>query len=57
MFCVENDLTVNVGKTEAMFVHCDGQMYVDGKKIATVKEFKYLGLIISNSRCKPDVLL
>jgi hypothetical protein len=32
-------------------------MYVNNKKIDTVNEFKYLGLILSNSACKPDVML
>ena len=32
-------------------------MYVNRNKIDTVNEFKYLGLILSNSSCKPDVML
>jgi hypothetical protein len=31
-----------------MFINCNGQMYIEGEKIATVNEFKYLGLIVSN---------
>jgi hypothetical protein len=40
-----------------MFVNGDAQMSVSNKKIDTVTEFKYLGLMISNSSCKPDILL
>ena len=40
-----------------MFVNTDSQMYVNNKKIDTVNEFKYLGLILSNRTSKPDVLL
>ena len=40
-----------------MFVNCDGQMYVNKQKIDTVDEFKYLGLMLSNSSSKPDVML
>ena len=32
-------------------------MYVNTEKIDTVDEFKYLGLILSNKSCKPDVML
>jgi hypothetical protein len=32
-------------------------MYVNSKKIDTVDEFKYLGLILSNKSSKPDMLL
>ena len=32
-------------------------MYVNNEKIDTVDEFKYLGLFLSNSACKPDVML
>lgn len=32
-------------------------MYVNNQKIANVNEFKYLGLILSNSSSKPDILL
>jgi hypothetical protein len=56
-FCNENNLEVNVGKTKAMFVNCDGQMKVLNREIETVKEFRYLGLNIVNHSSKPDKLL
>jgi Reverse transcriptase (RNA-dependent DNA polymerase) len=28
-FCVENDLRINIGKTQALFVNGDSQMYVN----------------------------
>ena len=40
-----------------MFVNGSSQMYVNNQKIDTVNEFKYLGLILSNTTSKPDVLL
>jgi hypothetical protein len=40
-----------------MFVNGASQMYVNKSKIDNVDEFKYLGLILSNSSSKPDVLL
>ena len=40
-----------------MFVNGSSQMYVNKQKIDTVNEFKYLGLILSNTTSKPDVLL
>ena len=40
-----------------MFVNCTGQMYVENEPMDTVDEFKYLGLIISNNVCKPEVML
>jgi hypothetical protein len=35
-FCVENDLRINIGKTQALFVNGDSQMYVNSNKIDTV---------------------
>ena len=32
-------------------------MYVDNKEIETVKEFKYLGIMLSNKAAKPDKIL
>jgi hypothetical protein len=32
-------------------------MLVNKEPIDTVDEFKYLGLMLSNSTCKPDVML
>ena len=43
-FCNINDLDINIGKTKAMFVNCNQQMYVCNKEIGTVQKFKYLGL-------------
>jgi hypothetical protein len=40
-----------------MYVNCTDTLIVDDKKVETVKEFKYLGLRISNSSKKPEVLL
>jgi hypothetical protein len=40
-----------------MYVNCKGQLFLDKKKIETVDEFKYLGLIISNKSFKPDIML
>ena len=40
-----------------MFVNCTGQMYVKKSPIETVDQFKYLGLILQNKSCKPDVML
>ena len=37
-----------------MFINGEAQMYVQSNEIATVSEFKYLGLKLSNSACKPD---
>jgi hypothetical protein len=56
-FCVENDLCINIGKTQALFVNGSSQMYVNSLKIDTVDEFKYLGLILSNKSSRPDILL
>jgi hypothetical protein len=40
-----------------MFVNCTGQMIIDKLKIDTVNEFKYLGLMLANFTCKPDIML
>ena len=40
-----------------MYVNCTGQMLVNNQPIETVDEFKYLGLILSNSSCKSDIML
>jgi hypothetical protein len=40
-----------------MYVNCVDILKVDKIDVKTVDEFKYLGLIISNSSKKPDILL
>ena len=40
-----------------MFINCKGNLTVNNLKISTVHKFKYLGLIISDSSTKPEVLL
>lgn len=40
-----------------MFINCKGNMTVKNLKISTVHKFKYLGLIMSDSSTKPEVLL
>ena len=56
-FCDKNDLDINIGKTKAMFINCNEQIYVRKLKIETVQKFKYLGLYISNTQIKPDILI
>jgi hypothetical protein len=50
-------LDINISKTKAMYIHGDAKLKVGDKYVKTVKEFKYLGLQISNSSKKPDILL
>jgi hypothetical protein len=57
LFCEDNDLVLNVDKTKAMFVNCDGILKVYNEEIKTVKSFRYLGLEIANDSTKPDKLL
>jgi hypothetical protein len=40
-----------------MYVNCTDTLIVDDKKVETVKEFKYLGLRLSSSSKKPEILL
>jgi hypothetical protein len=40
-----------------MYVNCNGKLMMNKLELKTVTEFKYLGLIISNSSFKPDILL
>ncbi len=40
-----------------MYVNSVGNLKVEKKKVKSVKEFKYLGLILSNSSSKPEALL
>ena len=44
-------------KTKAMYINCVDTLIVNEKEIETVKEFKYLGLKLSNCSRKPKVLL
>jgi hypothetical protein len=46
-----------VSKTKAMYVNCTDILKVGEKEVETVKDFKYLGLIMSNSSKKPETLL
>ena len=56
-FCKENDLLVNVSKTKAMYINANAVLNVGKKEVETVKEFKYLGLILSNNCKRPERLL
>ena len=40
-----------------MYVNSVGNLQKEEKKVKSVKEFKYLGLILSNSSNKPEALL
>jgi hypothetical protein len=40
-----------------MYVNSVGTLKIEKKKVKSVKEFKYLGLILSNSSNKPEALL
>jgi len=54
---VINDLHVNVKKTKAMYINCNNILNIEEKQAETVKEFKYLGLRLSNNSRKPECLL
>ncbi len=56
-FCGKNRLKVNVKKTKALLINFDAQLYCNGSVIENVKEFKYLGLIISGSNRTPVRIL
>jgi hypothetical protein len=54
------DMKINVKKTNVMVVSREGDeianIYIDGQRVEQVKQFKYLGAIISeNGRCIADV--
>jgi hypothetical protein len=40
-----------------MFVNCNAELKIYGKNIETVKEFKYLGIIIANNITTPRRIL
>lgn len=40
-----------------MYVNCDSKLKIGNSFVKTVREFKYLGLILSNSCKKPEALL
>jgi hypothetical protein len=40
-----------------MYVNCDGKLKIGNSYVKNVREFKYLGMILSNSSKKPEVLL
>ena len=40
-----------------MYVNCVDTLKIYQKVVKTVREFKYLGLILSNSSRKPEALL
>ena len=56
-FCSENKLEINLSKTKAMYVNRKAKLRVGNFTVKTVAEFKYLGLILSNSSKRPDILL
>lgn len=56
-FCQENALSVNIKKTKAMYVNCNARLKIGKSFIKSVKEFKYLGLKITNSSKNPEALL
>ena len=56
-FCQENNLEINIGKTEAMLINCNQKLYVNGVEIKTVREFKYLGLYMFDNVVSPEKLL
>ena len=40
-----------------MYVNCDDKLKIGNMYVTSVKEFKYLGLILANNSRKPDTLL
>jgi hypothetical protein len=46
-----------VSKTKAMYINANAVLNVGKKEVETVKEFKYLGLILSNNCKRPERLL
>ena len=50
-------MTVNVKKTKAMYVNCKYVLMIEKKEVKSVKEFKYLGLILANTSTTPGTLL
>lgn len=56
-FCDENALKINVKKTKAMFINCSDRLKIGNVYVKSVKDFKYLGLILANNSKKPDALL
>ena len=48
---------VNLSKTKAMYINCLDVLKIGVEEAKNVQEFKYLGLILSNSSRKPEVLL
>jgi hypothetical protein len=46
-----------VKKTKAMYVNCNDKLKIGPKFVETVKQFKYLGLVLSNKCRHPEVLL
>jgi len=57
MFCSENNLSISIKKTKAMYVNCMDKLKIGNTHVETVREFKYLGLILSDCSKKPEVLL
>jgi hypothetical protein len=56
-FCTENALNVNIKKTKAMYVNCSAKLKIGKKLVKSVKEFKYLGLKLTNNSKRPEALL
>ena len=52
-----NALSVNNKKAKAMYVNCNSILKIGSKYVKLVKEFKYLGLKVTNSSKKPEALL
>jgi hypothetical protein len=50
-------LTINIKKTKAMYVNCNSKLKIGVKYVKSVKEFKYLGLIMASNSRKPEALL
>jgi hypothetical protein len=46
-----------VKKTTAMYVNCNDKLRIGPKFVETVKDFKYLGLVLSNKCKHPEILL
>jgi hypothetical protein len=56
-FCKNNNLCINTQKTECMHVNGTGNIVCAGTVLKNVSKFKYLGILISNSSSKPDIIM
>lgn len=52
-FCQDNGLAINTEKTVCMLVNCSGSISVLDVTLEEVTEFRYLGLVLSNTSVSP----